>query len=171
MVGSLTTQSLTVKENMSEEEFDKASNADILNGVAGLLLAVTGYLRATQYGKGWEFYQHEPIFWAKLTLVGVLGAASFFPTTKYIQLAIAKRNPDTPYRPMGPKLVKRMSTLINAQLLALASIPLTATLMARGVGYNESFPWQAGAAAVALSVFGLGYKYIKEALEFEEGAF
>ena len=37
---------------------------------------MTGYLRATQFGKGWEFYAHEPIFWLKLTLLAVAGAAS-----------------------------------------------------------------------------------------------
>ena len=48
------------------------------------------------------------------------------------------------------------------------SIPLAATLMARGVWYAEWLPWQAGAAAVALALGGLGYKYVKEALEWTE---
>ena len=43
--------------------------ADAVYGLAGLGVVVTGYLRVTQYGKGWEFYQHEPIFWLKMLLV------------------------------------------------------------------------------------------------------
>lgn len=40
--------------------------------------------------------------------------------------------------------------------------------MSRGVGHVDDFPWQAGAAAVALAVFGLGFTYVKEAFDFQE---
>jgi len=166
-VGSLMTERLTIKPGMTKEEEERMSIADITYGGAGLLVLVTGVLRVTQYGKGWEFYQHEPIFWLKLTLVAVTGAASFFPTTKIIQRAVAMRGANPP-EPMSDKLAARMTTLINAQLLAIGSIPLTAALMARGVGYADWFPWQAGAAFVAISFGGLGFKYVKEALDWQE---
>ena len=41
------------------------------------------------------------------------------------------------------RLVARMTSIVNAELLALASIPLTATTMSRGIGYAEWLPWQA----------------------------
>ena len=69
---------------------------------------------------------------------------------------------------MSEKLAARMTTLINGEILALSSIPLSAALMSRGVFYTEGMPWQLGAAPVALSVFGLGAKYVKEALDWEE---
>jgi len=47
-------------------------------------------------------------------------------------------------------------------------VPLTATFMARGVGYAEDFPWQAEAALAALVFGGLSFKYVKEALTFED---
>jgi len=40
--------------------------------------------------------------------------------------------------------------------------------MSRGVGYMDWLPWQAGAAPVALTVLGLSFKYVKEALEWDE---
>ena len=52
--------------------------------------------------------------------------------------------------------------------MALLSIPLTAALMSRGVGYTEWLPWQAGAAPFGLALTGLGYKYVKEALDWKE---
>ena len=85
-----------------------------------------------------------------MLLFCVTGAASFFPTTKIIQRAVAKRN-DPSIAPMSPKLVKRMTSIINAELLAICSIPLAASLMARGVGYAEWLPWQAGGACAAKS--------------------
>ena len=143
--------------------------ADAVYGVAGLLIVFTGYLRVTAYAKGWEFYQHEPIFWLKMLLVAVMGAASFFPTTKIIQRSVAKRNNGGELvAPMSAKLAGRLTSVINAELLAIASIPLAAALMARGVGYADWLPWQAGAAPVALALGGLGFKYVKEALDWQE---
>ena len=168
-VASLTVERLLVKPTMNMAEEQTLATADAAYGVAGLLLAVTGYLRATSFGKGWEFYSHEPIFWVKLTLLSVAGAASFFPTVKIIQRSVAQRQtPDVPIAPMSEKLAARMTSIINAELLAFASIPLSATLMARGVGYAEWLPWQLGAAPPALALVGLGYKYIKEALDWVE---
>jgi hypothetical protein len=40
--------------------------------------------------------------------------------------------------------------------------------MARGVGYTDWLPWYVGAAPSFLAVGGLGYKYIKEALDWIE---
>ena len=59
---SLTAERLTIKPAMSVQEEDVMAIADAVYGAAGLLLVVTGYLRVTQYGKGWGFYSHEPIF-------------------------------------------------------------------------------------------------------------
>ena len=165
----LATERLTVKENMDAEEEDRIAIADLVYGGAGLLVVYTGYLRVTQYGKGWEFYSHEPIFWLKMTLVAVVGAASFFPTTKIIQRSVAKRtNGNVIAEPMSAKLAARLTSIINAELLAVLAIPLTATLMARGVGYAEGFPWQAGAAFPAIALLALGFKYVKEALDWQE---
>ena len=171
-MGCLVAERLTVKAGVTDEESNKLAATDALYGIAGLLLVGTGYLRATQYGKGWEFYAHEPIFWAKMTFVGVLGALSFFPTTKFIQRAVAIANAEKTgevVAPLSEKLAGRLTSVINAELLALCSIPLAATLMARGVGYGDGwFPWQAGAATTALALFGLGGKYVKEALDWQE---
>lgn len=165
----LTTERLTIKPGMSMEEEKRMAIADAVYGLSGLLVVVTGYLRVTAYGKGWEFYSHEPIFWVKLLLVAVAGASSFFPTIKIIQRSVEQNQAgDTPIAPMSEKLAKRMTSIINAELLAIASIPLTATLMSRGVGYADWLPWQAGAAPAALALGGLGFKYVKEALDWTE---
>jgi uncharacterized membrane protein len=162
-VGCLVTERLTVKAGMSEDEEKRLVMADSVYGLAAVLILVTGYQRVVAYGKGWDFYAHEPIFWVKLWLLSVMGAASFFPTTQIIKRAVGP-----PPGPMSEKLAARMTSIINAELLAIGSIPLAATLMARGVGYADGLPWQAGAAPVALTLVGLGFKYIKEALDWQE---
>lgn len=171
ITAAIMVERLTIKPNMSSEEETRLAIADTTLGIAGVVLAYTGYLRAVSYGKGWDFYSHEPLFWVKITFVAIFGAVSFFPTTKIIQRSVARQlGREVP--PMSEALAKRMASLMNAELLMVLSIPLTATLMARGVGYMNDFPWQVGAAVSAVALFGLGGKYISEALNWseEEGA-
>lgn len=175
-VASLTAEKLLVKPNMNEDEENLLTVADAVYGIASALIFATGYFRITQYGKGWEFYAHEPIFWIKMALAVVLASSSFFPTVMIIKRAVDKKdvkegNKDpSEVKPISEKLAKRMTKIINGELLALGSLPLAATLMSRGVGYTEWFPWQAGAAPCAVLLFGLGYKYVKEALTWTEDA-
>jgi putative membrane protein len=96
---------------------------DSLYGIAGVLVLYTGYLRVTEYGKGWDFYSHEPIFWVKMLLFAIMGSSSFFPTTKIIQRAIQTKNASDgkegalPPEPMSEKLAARMVKVINGELL------------------------------------------------------
>ena len=88
----LTAERLTIKPAMNMAEEKVMAVADSAYGLASLLLVYTGYLRVTQYGKGWEFYQHEPIFWLKLTLLAVAGAlaerpGSMFSISNFLTIA------------------------------------------------------------------------------------
>lgn len=167
MSACVAVERVTVKSGMSQDEQELLSITDTIYGVVSVALFVSGYYRLTEYGKGWDFYAHEPVFWLKIALVGVLGATSLFPTTKIIQRALEKQKTGQ-YPEMSDKLASRMQTLMNAELTALVSIPLSATVMSRGIGYNADIPWQAE-AFLSIGVFvGLSYKYVKEALDFEE---
>ena len=164
IVGSLTTERLLLKEDMDEASFDLLATADIVYGLSGLLILVSGYFRATQYARGWEFYAHEPLFWVKMSLLAVVGSASYFPTIKIVQRAVAKQKGDVP--PLSPALVKRMTSIVNAELLGVLSIPFVATLMARGVFYVDGFPWFVGALPVVGCAGFFGYRYATEALDW-----
>ena len=166
IVGSLTTERLLLKEDMDEASFDLLATADIVYGLSGLLILVSGYFRATAYAKGWEFYAHEPLFWVKMSLLAVVGSASYFPTIKIVQRAVAKQKGDVP--PLSPALIKRMTSIVNAELLGVLSIPFVATLMARGVFYVDGFPWFVGALPVVGSAGFFGYRYATEALDWAD---
>jgi len=168
VVASLTTEKFLVKPQLTEDEAQKLVIADSVYGIAGVLVLYTGYLRVTQYGKGWEYYAHEPIFWVKMGLFAVMGSSSLFCTTKIVQMAVKKTNGEENATVLGEKLSARMQKIINGELLAIGSIPLAAALMARGVAYAENMPWQAGAAPVALVSLGLSVKYVKEALTWTD---
>jgi len=159
------TQRATIKPNMTEEEESVLTklNLTYLVGVGGIVLG--GYLRWTQYEKGWGFYQNEPLFWLKMLSVGILAASSTFNSTKLMQRALARRNGE--FEPMSPALAKRMGKIYNAELVALAIIPLISSLMARGVVYSTDIPWKGEAALVAFVSAGLLVKYMRDSLTFE----
>ena len=138
MTASIMTERLTVQADMSLEDEKLLGTADILTGVAGTLLLASGYYRATDviYGKGWDYYSHEPIFWFKLTLLGIFGGLSLFPTITIIQRTVKIQQEGT-IEPMSEALASRMKKIMNAELTALATIPFTATLMARNIGYVQ----------------------------------
>ena len=89
---SLATERVLIKAGMSEEDEQVMTYADIVYGLAGTLVLATGYFRVVQFGKGWEFYSHEPIFWVKMLLFSIMGSSSLFPTIKIVQRAIQKKN-------------------------------------------------------------------------------
>lgn len=77
-IGCITAERLTIKPNMSVANEDFVTRADIGLNIFGALLIYSGYLRAVEYEKGFDFYAHEPIFWLKIALVGVYWASTLF---------------------------------------------------------------------------------------------
>lgn len=165
--GGLFAERFLLKKQMTVEEEAKMSMADGIYGLAAISLLVSGYFRTTDFAKGWEFYQHEPLFWLKMASVAVLGGLSFFPTIVLFRRDLARRD-GKELNSLSDALVDRMTTIINAELLALFTIPLLASLMARGVLYVEDFPWFIGAGLYAVSLIGAGFKYGKEAFDMME---
>lgn len=106
-----------------------------------------------------------------MSSVAVLGALSFFPAIVFFRRDMARKE-GVNLPPLSDALVDRCTTIINAEILALLTIPLMASLMARGVLYMNDFPWAAGAVLYVVSLGGAGFKYITEALTMmeEEGA-
>ena len=128
LVGLITFERVTVEAGMSKEKEMSLAIADIGVGAAGVAILVSGYYRATQYGKGWDFYSHEPIFWLKMIFLCIFGAASLFPTTTFIKRNVALQT-GKELEPMSEKLATRLQSVLNAELVMVGSIPLAATLM------------------------------------------
>lgn len=67
----LTFERTTVQAGMDIEAEKAMVKADVAYGLTALVVGVTGIYRAVEYGKGWEFYSHEPLFWLKLAFAGL----------------------------------------------------------------------------------------------------
>ena len=130
--GALMFERIILKINLSKNETISILIADVIYGIAGLAILITGILRVKYYGQGGEFYTGNPIFWFKISLYIVIGLISLYPTTTYILWAIPLSKNNLPV--ISEKLVKRFRLIITTELAGFVVIPFFATLMSRGIG-------------------------------------
>ena len=130
--GALIFENTILKQNLSKNETISIIIADVIYGIAGLAILITGILRVKYYGQGGEFYINNPIFWVKVSLYVVIGLISLYPTATYILWAIPLSKNKLPI--ISENLVKRFRLIITTELIGFAVIPFFATLMSRGIG-------------------------------------
>ena len=132
--GALIYERISLKVNPSREEAISMVVADIIYGIAGIALLISGIYRVIKFGQGAEFYTQNPIFWTKIVVFALVGSLSLYPTITYVLWAIPLSKGNLPE--VTGNLVSRLRLIINVELVGFASIPFLATLMARGVGLS-----------------------------------
>ena len=60
--GSLLYERIFLKEDMNKKEVINMIIADVIYGIAGLAILITGIFRVKYFGQGGEFYLSNPIF-------------------------------------------------------------------------------------------------------------
>ena len=130
--GALIYERFSLKANPDRQEAIGMVIADIIYGIAGIALLVSGIYRVIKFGQGSEFYTENPIFWIKIIVFALVGSLSLYPTITYVLWAIPLSKGTLPK--VTENLVSRLRLIINIELVGFASIPFLATLMARGVG-------------------------------------
>ncbi len=132
--GALLYERISLKTDLNRKEAISMIIADIIYGIAGITLLVSGIYRVIKFGQGSDFYTQNPLFWAKMVTFGLVGSLSLYPTVTYVLWAIPISKGVLPT--VTSNLVSRLRLIINIELLGFASIPFLATLMARGVGLS-----------------------------------
>jgi len=130
--GALIFERISLKPNPGRKEAISMVVADIVYGIAGIALLISGIYRVLKFGQGSEFYTQNPIFWTKIIVFALVGSLSLYPTITYVLWAIPLSKGNLPQ--VTENLVARLRLIINVELIGFASIPFLATLMARGVG-------------------------------------
>ena len=130
--GALVFERISLKPNPNREEAISMVTADIIYGIAGVALLVSGIYRVIKFGQGSEFYTQNPVFWSKIIIFGLVGSLSLYPTITYVLWAVPLSRGTLPE--VTENLVSRLRLIINIELVGFASIPFLASLMARGVG-------------------------------------
>ena len=130
--GALLFERISLKTDPNKKESISMVLADIIYGIAGIALLISGIYRVIKFGQGSYFYTHNPIFWTKIIIFAIVGSLSLYPTITYILWAIPLSKGKLPE--VTSNLVARLKLIINIELVGFLSIPFFATLMARGVG-------------------------------------
>ena len=130
--GALIYERISLRVNPSRSEAISMVVADIIYGIAGIALLISGIYRVIKFGQGSEFYTQNPIFWTKVIVFALVGSLSLYPTITYVLWAIPLSKGTLPQ--VTEKFASRLRLIINVELVGFASIPFLATLMARGVG-------------------------------------
>jgi len=132
--GALIYERISLKASPNRQESISMVVADIVYGIAGVTLLISGIYRVIKFGQGSEFYTQNPIFWAKIIIFALVGSLSLYPTITYVLWAIPLSKGDLPM--VTKDLVSRLRLIINIELVGFASIPFLATIMARGIGLS-----------------------------------
>jgi len=132
--GALIFERVSLKTNLNKKEAISMVIADIVYGLAGIALLISGIYRVIKFGQGSDFYTENPMFWAKIIIFALVGSLSLYPTITYILWAIPLSKGKLPE--VTSNLVGRLTLIINIELFGFSMIPLFATLMARGIGRN-----------------------------------
>ena len=130
--GALVYERVRLKANPDRYEAISMVVADVIYGLAGIALLVSGILRVRYFGQGGDFYTNNPVFWIKVALFIFVGLLSLYPTITYVLWVIPLRKGDLPK--VTVDLMQRLRLILNIELIGFGLIPLVATLMARGVG-------------------------------------
>jgi putative membrane protein len=132
--GALVLERRLIRPNPDRQTATLMVITDIVYGIAALGVLVSGILRVVHFGQGSAFYTQNPLFWWKVGTYLAVGALSLYPTVTYILWAIPLRKGELPQ--VSEALATRLGWILNIELLGFATIPLLATLMARGVGLS-----------------------------------
>ena len=132
--GALIFERISLKTDPNKKEAISMVAADIIYGIAGIALLISGIYRVIKFGQGSEFYIQNPIFWTKIIIFALVGSLSLYPTVTYILWAIPLSKGNLPN--VKSNLVSRLKLIINIELIGFSLIPLFASFMARGIGLS-----------------------------------
>lgn len=101
-------------------------------GGVAVLVFLVGAARVVWGEKGWDFYQTNPFFWAKMATFTVIGLLSIAPTIAFIRWARATKA-DPAFQPEAAE-VARIAGLVRTEVLLLLPLAAFAAAMARWAG-------------------------------------
>ncbi len=128
IVGSLVSEHLLLKKEMTRSEIGRVARIDAVYGIAALTLLVAGLtLWLSDIGKPAAFYSKNWIFHTKITCFLLVGLLSIHPTVFFIRNRKGNANELI-------TIPKSIIMMLRMELLLLAIIPLLAGLMAKGIG-------------------------------------
>lgn len=128
IISSIVGEHLLLKPQMTREEIKRLAILDAVYGYATILLLAAGFSLWFWVGKPAEYYSKNWVFHLKIGLFVIVGLLSIYPT---IFINKQKKGTKSDLVDVPPSI----KYIIRLELLILFIMPLTASLMAKGIGY------------------------------------
>jgi putative membrane protein len=105
---------------------------DLFYGLSSVLLILAGIARVVWGAKGWDYYEAQPFFWAKIAAFAAIGLLSIIPTRTFMRWTKSFNADPNFVVPEAQLKIVRRYVMIEVHLLAV--LLLFASFMARGIG-------------------------------------
>lgn len=133
LVFSIIFEWFTYSRHLTLIEAKRLQTIDIVYGVSAAVVLVFGFLRILYFEKGSEFYFQNPFYKIKLYAFLVVGILSIYPTVKFFKWRkVTKLGVAPTFKEEEFKIIK---WILRAEVAGLLIIILSASFMAKGVGY------------------------------------
>jgi putative membrane protein len=131
LFGLIIAELLMVRPGLAPAQVKRLGIVDAHYGLFAGLILVVGFARAKFAAKGWDYYEHNHFFWAKIMTFLVIGAISIWPTVKIFGWKkAAKAGGPAPLEAE----IKRVRQCLIAELALFPLLLAFAAAMARGYG-------------------------------------
>jgi putative membrane protein len=133
LAGIIGAEFVLVRGDLSASTIGRLARIDRHYGIIAALIIIVGIGRVFYGLKGWEFYVHNWVFWAKMAAFAVVGLLSIAPTVRFISWnRQAAANPSF----LVPAAeLNSVRGSIRGEAFIFLLIPIFAAAMARGYGY------------------------------------
>jgi putative membrane protein len=127
LFGVVVAEVIAVRQGMNLADVQEVASIDLWYGILAGLILIVGFSRAVFAAKGWDYYQSNGFFWAKVGTFAIVGLLSIYPTMCFIRWRRAGLTPNDAQ-------VQAVRRLIYVELALFALLPVFAAAMARGYG-------------------------------------
>lgn len=134
LVGAIVAEAFILRLPVDNRVARLLLRVDMFYGVSAVLIILAGIARVIWGAKGWDYYQAQPFFWAKMAVFALIGLISIAPTRAFMRWVKAF-NADPGFAPPEAE-VKRLRRYVVAETHLVALLLLFAALMARGTGQS-----------------------------------
>jgi putative membrane protein len=132
LFAALVVEFVLIRSVLTAESARKIQVADMILGIAAVVLLLVGLARVFHFEKGATYYFHTWTFIAKLALFLILALISIVPTVEFLRWRPAVKAGQVPT--IAPEKLKQVRSIIHYEMAGVVLIILMAALMAKGIG-------------------------------------
>ena len=75
----------SIRVEVTATDIARIARADMWYGILAAAILIVGFSRAVYAAKGWAYYSHNLLFWAKIATFAIIGLLSIAPTVSILR--------------------------------------------------------------------------------------